>query len=98
MLQNHFEPSEITRAKKYQIGRRYANPKDTYERFWDSMRALISECSRMLKPNSRLILVVSKENLMDKRCVELGRKYGLSEERVILKCYRDYKKNYLKYI
>ena len=81
----------------YQIGRRYTKPKDTYEKFWENMKAVISQCSRILKPSSRLILVVSKDNLMDKRCVELGIECGLSKEQVILKRYRDYKKNYLKY-
>lgn len=68
-----------------------------YEKFWENMRAVISECSRILKSRSRLILVVSKENLMDKRYTDIGNECGLSEDRIILKRYRDYKKKYLKY-
>jgi len=97
VLQKFFQKEEISIIKNNQTGRRFKNPEKTLNMFWSDMNNFIGESYRVLKAHSRLILVVGKSNLMEKKCIQIAQNNGFTLDKLILKRYRDFKKNYLKY-
>ncbi len=97
VLQKFFQKEDINIAKNNQIGRRFKKPQITLDTFWHEMRYFMCECYRVLKVHSKLILVVGKNNLMKEKSVKIAKDCNIILDRAILKRYRDFKKNYLKY-
>ncbi len=97
VLQKFFQKEDVNIAKSNQIGRRFKNPEKTLNMFWSKMNNFTGETYRILKDRSKLILVVGKSNLMEKKCIQIAQDNGFMLDKSILKRYRDFKKNYLKY-
>ena len=97
VLQEFFQEEGINIAKNNQMGRRFKNPQKTLDTFWNEMNNFTGESYRILKDHSKLILVVGKSNLMEKKCIQIAQSNGFTLDKSILKRYRVFKKNYLKY-